>query len=122
MKRPIKFRGRVPKFDECAANPYFEHDSKFLKEHGGEFAYGFVEVVEDGDLFTKYCWLLVPCAAPGFCQDIPVEADSVAQLCGYDKNGAEVYEGDILVDELDQEHVAEIYDRPNVIAALTLKK
>lgn len=47
---------------------------------------------------------------------------SVAQLCGVDKNGKEVYEGDILLDELENEHVAEIYDRPNFLASLTLKE
>lgn len=51
-----------------------------------------------------------------------VDPDSVAQLVGYDANGKEVYEGDILLDELDNEHVAEIYDRPNFLAELVLKE
>ena len=51
-----------------------------------------------------------------------VKPDSVAQLVGYDMDGNEVYEGDILVDELEQEYTAEIYDRPEKIHALKLKE
>lgn len=51
-----------------------------------------------------------------------VDDEDVAQLCGLDKNGREVYEGDILLGELDNEHVAEIYDLPNFLASLTLKE
>ena len=50
-----------------------------------------------------------------------VEPESVAQLVGYDKNGDEVYEGDLLIDDYEQEHIAEIYDRPALISRLTLK-
>lgn len=46
----------------------------------------------------------------------------LAQLCGFDSTGAKVYEGDTLIDELEQEYVATIYDRPNKLAALTLKR
>ena len=46
----------------------------------------------------------------------------LAQLCGFDSNGAKVFEGDILIDELEQEYIAEIYDRQNKLAALTLKR
>ena len=52
----------------------------------------------------------------------PWRVTNVAQFVGHDANLNSVYEGDILVDELELEHVAEIYDRPNVIASLTLKK
>jgi len=51
-----------------------------------------------------------------------VDRKSVAQLVGYDKDGNELYEGDILVDELEQEYTAEIYDRPEKIARLKLKE
>lgn len=53
---------------------------------------------------------------------LPWRCKNIAQFVGIDSEDNDIYEGDILVDELDQEHVAEIYDRPNVIAALTLKK
>lgn len=46
----------------------------------------------------------------------------LAQLCGFDSTGAKVYEGDVLIDEFEQEYVATIYDRPNKLAALTLKR
>lgn len=46
----------------------------------------------------------------------------LSQLCGFDSTGAKVYEGDVLIDELEQEYVATIYDRPNKLAALTLKR
>ena len=52
----------------------------------------------------------------------PVEPESIAQFVGRDKDGREVYEGDILVDELEQEYTAEIYDRPEKIHALKLKE
>ncbi len=51
-----------------------------------------------------------------------VEPESVRQLVGVDKNGREVYEGDVLLDELEQEHVAEIYDRPKYLGSLKLKE
>ena len=47
--------------------------------------------------------------------------EEFGQLCSVDKNGHEVYEGDVLIDELENEHVAEIYDRPNFLASLVLK-
>ena len=51
-----------------------------------------------------------------------VKCDSLAQLVGYDANGAEVYEGDLLIDDYEQEHIAEIYDRPAFLAHLELKR
>lgn len=44
----------------------------------------------------------------------------VEQFIATDKNGFDVYENDILIDDLEQEHIAEIYDRPAFIAQLTL--
>lgn len=52
----------------------------------------------------------------------PVEPESIAQFVGRDKDGREVYEGDVLVDELEQEYTAEIYDRPEKIRSLKLKE
>lgn len=52
----------------------------------------------------------------------PVEPESIAQFVGRDKDGREVYEGDVLIDELEQEYTAEIYDRPEKIHALKLKE
>lgn len=48
--------------------------------------------------------------------------ESIAQFVGYDKDGNEVYEGDVLQDELEQEYTAEIYDRPEKIRSLKLKE
>ena len=50
-----------------------------------------------------------------------VDADTITQLVGYDADGREVYEDDILLDELEQEYTAEIYDRPEKIRSLKLK-
>ena len=52
----------------------------------------------------------------------PVEPESIAQFVGRDKDGREVYEGDVLLDELEQEYTAEIYDRPEKIRSLKLKE
>ncbi len=35
--------------------------------------------------------------------------EEFVQLCGADKDGHEVYEGDVLVDELEQEHLSLIH-------------
>ena len=43
--------------------------------------------------------------------DTAVYEDSIAQLVGYDRNGREVYEGDIVVDDI-AEYVAHLF--PNV--------
>lgn len=50
-----------------------------------------------------------------------VEPESVAQFIGLDKNGLEVYEGDNLFDELENEFTAEIYMRPEQIERLILR-
>jgi len=54
--------------------------------------------------------------------DTAVYEDSIAQLVGLDANNREVYEGDVLIDELEQEYTAEIYDRPEKIRSLKLKE
>lgn len=49
-----------------------------------------------------------------------VHPESVAQLVGYDANGNEVYEGDIIVDDI-AEYVAHLF--PNIrISDCTLKE
>mgnify|MGYP007069909634 FL=1 len=53
---------------------------------------------------------------------VVVEEDSIAQLCGYDKNGKEVYEGDTLIDDIGEEYIARIYDPPQCISDLMLKE
>ena len=53
---------------------------------------------------------------------IPVQENSIAQFVGYDKNDAEIYEGDELIDEYEQEHIAEIYDRPNFLRRRELRR
>ena len=74
-----------------------------------KFIYGqTIRETEDGfDMWTGDDWL--------HCTDI-------AQFVGFDRDGAEVYEGDVLIDELEQEYTAEIYDRPEKIHALKLKE
>lgn len=74
-----------------------------------KFVYGqTIRETEDGfDMWTGDDWL--------HCTDL-------AQLVGFDRDGNEVYEGDVLIDELEQEYTAEIYDRPEKIHALKLKE
>lgn len=49
------------------------------------------------------------------------EVEMYSQFVGVDKLGNEIYTGDTLVDELENEYVAEIYDRPEKIKTLTLR-
>ena len=53
---------------------------------------------------------------------VQVIPETVAMRTGLDLDDKEVYEGDILIDELEQEHVAEIYDRPQFIKRLKLRR
>lgn len=80
MKRPIKFRG----YDTTT----------------GEFVYAELgEIMKTPD--------------PGYLTFVPCEAyyvdiDSIAQLVGFDSDGREVYEGDIIVDDI-AEYVAHLF-------------
>lgn len=96
--RQIKFRGRVPE------NDAFD---------GGKTVYGYL-VVYDSGIYTH--WLI----RPNKERNCPVLPESVAQLIGYDSNGAEVYEGDKLIDKFGHVTTARIFD--NLHADLTLKE
>lgn len=77
--------------------------------NGGETIYGYYvagkngkEYIFDGTRFPK-------------------RVTNVAQFVGVDKADNDVYEGDILIDDCGNEHVAMIQDFPKVIKSLTLK-
>lgn len=93
MKRPIKFRGRVP-------NIGVPEDGKIVF---GSF---------DDPTCTIDCW--------DTAETVVVERDSVAQLVGYDKDGNEVYEGDIATDYAGHEYYAALWG--NVTKDDTLKE
>ena len=81
MKRPIKFRGRVPDTD---------------KLDGGRIVYG--SLVDYGEDDGLYRYWIHPIGGGGR-NYFPVNEDSIAQLVGYDCDGREVYEGDFLVND-----------------------
>jgi len=62
----------------------------------GELHYGFYRTDEDGAniLEDRHGYL--------------VEPDSVAQLVGYDRDGNEIYEGDVVISEYGDEVVARL--------------
>lgn len=53
---------------------------------------------------------------------LPWRCTNIAQFVGRDNAGNDIYEGDTLLDEHGNEHVAMIQDFPQVIASLTLKQ
>lgn len=77
MKRPIKFRGR--------------------RIDNGEFVYGDLMHFQNGTV-------AIDVLKGGI---FPVDPDTVAQLVGYDANGNEVYEGDIVLRYDSREEFAE---------------
>ena len=105
--RPIKFRGRIAK----------DHVEKWKR---GEIICGSLMVFADAPITGCTHWIIDEKSKP--YRNYPVDEDSIAQLVGYDADGREVYEGDVLIDELEQEYTAEIYDRPEKIRSLKLKE
>ena len=89
--RQIKFRGRHVEY----------HD---------EIYYGFYEMDARGNHFIIDSNNIMHIVDP----------ESVAQLVGHDSNGNEVYEGDVLLDELDCEWEARL--TPTDLRGLTLKE
>lgn len=92
--RTIKFRGRYWNRDglDAAESQYRE----------GEMIYGGYALLKNsvgnGDYIVDIhgiCYLVYP--------------DSVAQLVGYDSNGAEIYEGDTLIDAFDNQYEVQVY-------------
>ena len=73
MNRPIKFRGR-----------YIGYHFPLV----GKMVYGSLISYKDNSS-TLHCWICSQGLEP-FHVDYPVDADSIAQLVGYDANGREV--------------------------------
>lgn len=53
---------------------------------------------------------------------LPWRCKNIAQFVGIDSEDNDIYEGDVLLDEYGNEHVAAIQDFPKVIASLKLKE
>ena len=82
--RPIKFRGRVPEG--------YHH-------YGGQIVYGsLVTYPENASWAQGYPNWIVPL---DYRRSFPVDENSIAQFVGFDKNGAEVYEGDSVINPRD---------------------
>ena len=87
---PIKFRGVAIK----------DYNGKPLEKK--KFVYGNVWLNEDnsfaliGEHRSK---------KDGLCYNYEVEPDSICQLVGYDANGKEIYEGDILIGLEEREYI-----------------
>lgn len=87
-QRQIKFRGKVPASD---------------KIYGGQVVFGsLVDYGED----VGYRFWINPIKGE---RNYPVEPESIAQLCGYDDDGKEVYEGDTVIDGGGTEYTVRFY-------------
>ena len=75
MKRTIKFRGR-----DMTGHFVYGLLTKKRSRHSGEISWAIATGIRQSEV-------------------IPVNENSIAQLVGFDANGREVYEGDILVDD-----------------------
>ena len=96
MNRPIKFRGR-----DMTGHFVFGLLTKKRIRSSGEIRFA----IATGTRQSKV---------------IPVDEDSIAQLVGYDKDGAEVYEGDTLVVPCGIEYTAQFFD--NITPKCKLKE
>lgn len=97
MKREIKFRGR---------------------DINGRFVFGLLtkkKIRSSGEI--RYAIATGNCTAG---ETIPVNADSIAQLVGVDKDGREIYEGDTFIVPCGTEIVAKFFD--NVTRKAKLKE
>lgn len=98
--RQIKFRGRVP-------------DTDCIKLERGTIRYGALMTFAEGIAGYTH-WII-----EGY-RNYPVAPETVAQLVGYDSDGAEVYEGDIVADQSGNTTKARLLD--NLPALSTLKE
>ena len=105
MNRPIKFRGRIAK----------DHVENW--KHG-EIICGSLMVFADDPIAGCTHWIIDEKSKP--YRNYPVDEDSIAQLVGYDANGREVYEGDIIVVPCGTEIAARFFD--NIIPGCKLKE
>lgn len=105
MKRPIKFRGRVPE--------NYHH-------YGGDTVYGSLVIYPENAPYSQgYPNWIVPIDDR---RSYPVEEDSISQFVGCDSAGNEVYEGDTVIDKRGGETTVDYRDNPDFIAIRTLKE
>ena len=100
-----KFRGYCHEFGDFVYGRLLKHD---YYNTNGDF------------LYTVHCIEGIDENYGDYLPDI--DPETLVQMVGHDKNGAEIYEGDRLVDNLGQEHIATIQDTPELIAELKFKE
>lgn len=107
--RPIKFRGRVINRKAAVGN----------EAEIGDLVTGSLIIYEE-EPARRRCWIKRQ-EKNHVHIDYPVDEDSIAQLVGFDREGAEVYEGDLLVDKHGIEYVVRLI--PQVpVAKMTVKE